>query len=63
MRLNLELLKQKREEAAIRMAKCKGQVTQHYNVRVRHLSYKPGNLVLYKNSVSRVLGTSKLDSN
>ena len=46
MRLNLDLLEQKREKAAIRMVKHKGQVTQHYNARVRHLSFKSGDLVL-----------------
>ena len=45
------------------MAKYKGQVARHYNARVRHLSFKLGDLVLRKNSLSRVLGTSKLDLN
>ncbi|XP_071921925.1 uncharacterized protein [Coffea arabica] len=63
LRLNLDLLEQRREEAAIRMAKYKGQVAQHYNARVRHLYFKPGDLVLRKNSVSRARGTSKLDPN
>ena len=63
MRFNLDLLEQKREEAAIRMAKYKGQVAQHYNARVRHLSFKQGDLVLRKNSVSRVSGASKLGPN
>ncbi|XP_027177519.1 uncharacterized protein LOC113776533 [Coffea eugenioides] len=63
LRLSLDLLEQRRDEAAIRMAKYKGQVTQHYNARVRHLYFKPGDLVLRKNSVSRARGTSKLDPN
>ncbi|XP_071933157.1 uncharacterized protein [Coffea arabica] len=63
MRLNLDLLEHRREEACIRMAKCKGQVVRYYNVRVRHLSFKPRDLVLRRNSVSRVGGTSKLDPN
>ena len=63
MRFNLDLLEQRREEAAIRMAKYKGQITRHYNAKVRHLSFKPGDLVLQKNSVSRTLGTNKLGPN
>ncbi|XP_071928262.1 uncharacterized protein [Coffea arabica] len=72
LRLSLDLLERRREEAAIRMAKYKGQVAQHYNARVRHLYFKPGDLVLRKNSVdlvlrknsvSRARGTSKLDPN
>ena len=63
MRLNLDLLEQRREEAAIRMAKYKGQVARHYNVRVRSLFFIPEDLVLRKNAVSRVLGTNKLGPN
>ncbi|XP_071924104.1 uncharacterized protein [Coffea arabica] len=50
-------------EAAIRMAKYKGQVARYYNARVRHLSFKPGDLVVRRNSVSRAVGTGKLDPN
>nr|XP_027088665.1 uncharacterized protein LOC113710014 [Coffea arabica] len=63
LRLNLDLLEGRREEAAIRMAKYKGQIARHYNARVRPLSFKPGDLVLRKNSVSRLQGTGKLDPN
>nr|XP_027086382.1 uncharacterized protein LOC113708109 [Coffea arabica] len=63
LRLNLDLLEGRREEAAIRMAKYKGQIARHYNVRVRPLSFKPGDLVLRKNSVSRLQGTGKLGPN
>ncbi|CDO99984.1 unnamed protein product [Coffea canephora] len=63
LRLNLDLLEARREEAVIRMAKYKGQIARHYNARVRPLSFKPGDLVLRKNSVSRLQGTGKLDPN
>ncbi|XP_071927641.1 uncharacterized protein [Coffea arabica] len=63
MRLNLDLVEHRREEAAIRMAKYKGQVARYYNARVRRISFKPGDLVLRKNSVSRAVGTGKLDPN
>ncbi|XP_071901953.1 uncharacterized protein [Coffea arabica] len=63
MRLNLDLLEYRREETTTRMAKYKGQVARYYNARVRSLSFKPGDLVLRKNSVSRTTGTGKLDPN
>ncbi|XP_071907810.1 uncharacterized protein [Coffea arabica] len=63
LRLNLDLLEVRREEAAIRMAKYKGQIARHYNARVRPLFFKPGDLVLRRNSVSRLQGTGKLDPN
>ncbi|XP_071912192.1 uncharacterized protein [Coffea arabica] len=63
MRLNLDLVEHRREEATIRMAKYKGQVARYYNARVKRISFKPGDLVLRKNSVSRAVGTGKLDPN
>ncbi|XP_071901042.1 uncharacterized protein [Coffea arabica] len=63
MRLNLDLLECRREEACIRMAKYKRQVARYYNARVRHLSFKLGDLVLRRNSVSRAGGTGKLNPN
>ncbi|XP_027096297.2 uncharacterized protein [Coffea arabica] len=63
MRLDLDLLEHKREEAAIRMAKYKSQVARYYNARVRQLSFRTGDLVLRKNSVNRAGGTGKLDPN
>ncbi|XP_071916252.1 uncharacterized protein [Coffea arabica] len=63
LRLNLDLLEGRREEAAIRMAKYKGLIARHYNARVGPLSFKPGDLVLRKNNVSRLQGAGKLDPN
>ncbi|XP_027099188.1 uncharacterized protein [Coffea arabica] len=63
MRFDLDMLEYRREEAAIRMAKYKGQIARYYNAMVRHLSFKSGDLVLRKNSVSRAVGTGKLDPN
>nr|XP_027102165.1 uncharacterized protein LOC113723098 [Coffea arabica] len=59
LRLNLDLLEGRREEAAILLT----LVARYYNARVRPLSFKPGDLVLRKNSVSRLQGTGKLDPN
>ncbi|XP_071902711.1 uncharacterized protein [Coffea arabica] len=52
MRFNLDLLEHRREEAVNIMAKYKGQVKRYYNAKVRHLAFKPGDLVLRRNSVS-----------
>ncbi|GJY50303.1 hypothetical protein Tco_0441150 [Tanacetum coccineum] len=35
LRLNLDLLEERRERAAIREAKAKSKMTKHYNARVR----------------------------
>ena len=63
MRFNPDLLEQQRKEAVIRMTKYKEQVARYYNANVRYLAFKLGDLVLQKNSVSRVMGTVKLDPN
>ena len=63
MPLNLDLLEQRREGTVIWIANYKGQVARHYNTKVRHLACKPGDLVLRGNSVSRAMGTGKLDPN
>ena len=63
MRYNLDMLKQKREKAVIRMAKYKGQIAQYYNTKVWQRSFKVEDLFLRKNSVSHVHVTNKLDPN
>lgn len=60
MRCNLDALEQRRQEAAVRMARYKHQVAWYYNSQVRHVYFKPGDLVLRKNSVSRVHEQNKL---
>ncbi|GJR52186.1 hypothetical protein Tco_1402707 [Tanacetum coccineum] len=54
MRLNLDLLTERREAAAIREARYKRKVEQYYNKRVRPLSFKVGEHVYRKNEASRV---------
>ncbi|XP_071921711.1 uncharacterized protein [Coffea arabica] len=63
LKCNLDLLEAKREEAVIRMAKYKSQLTRYHNARVRSTQYQPGDLVLRKNSVSRAHNSNKLDPN
>ncbi|GKF18020.1 hypothetical protein Tco_0062938 [Tanacetum coccineum] len=60
LEINLELLEEKREQAAIREAKSKRQMEKYYNPKVRNTSFKPGDLVYWSNEASRVEDTGKL---
>nr|GEV11131.1 reverse transcriptase domain-containing protein [Tanacetum cinerariifolium] len=60
MWLNLDLLTDWREAAAIREAWYKGKVEQCYNKRVRPMSFKVGEHVYQKNEASRVENLGKL---
>nr|GEX44237.1 reverse transcriptase domain-containing protein [Tanacetum cinerariifolium] len=54
IRLNLDLLQERREAAAVREAKCKAKMEQYYNKRVRHVSIRVGSFVYGKNEAIRV---------
>ncbi|GJV24844.1 reverse transcriptase domain-containing protein [Tanacetum coccineum] len=60
LRLNLNLLEERREIAAIREARYKQQVEKYYNKKVRHVQFKVGEFVLRRNEVSRAANTGKL---
>ncbi|GJU27456.1 reverse transcriptase domain-containing protein [Tanacetum coccineum] len=60
LEINLELLEEKREQAAIREAKSKRQMEKYYNNKVRNASFKPGDLVYRSNEASHVEDTGKL---
>ncbi|GJZ98862.1 hypothetical protein Tco_0671315 [Tanacetum coccineum] len=60
LRLNLDLLDERREITNIREAKYKQQVEKYYNKKVRHVQFKVGEFVLRKNEVSRAANTCKL---
>ncbi|GJY75525.1 reverse transcriptase domain-containing protein [Tanacetum coccineum] len=60
LRLNLDLLDERREIAAIREARYKQQVQKYYNKKVRHVQFKVGEFVLRRNEVSRAANTGKL---
>ncbi|GJX97806.1 reverse transcriptase domain-containing protein [Tanacetum coccineum] len=60
LEINLELLEEKREQAAIREAKSKRQMDKYYNTKVRNTSFKPGDLVYQSNEASYVEDTGKL---
>nr|GEV11415.1 reverse transcriptase domain-containing protein [Tanacetum cinerariifolium] len=55
--LNLDLLEEQREIAAIREAIYKQLVEKYYNKKVRHVQFKVGEFVLRKNKASRDANT------
>ncbi|GJY48844.1 hypothetical protein Tco_0438800 [Tanacetum coccineum] len=60
LEINLDLLEEKREQAAIREAKSKAKMERYYNSKVRSVSFKPGDLVYRNNDASRAEDTWKL---
>ncbi|GJR16163.1 reverse transcriptase domain-containing protein [Tanacetum coccineum] len=60
IRLNLDLLTERRELAAIREANYKTKLEQYCNKKVHLTSFKPGEFVFWKNEASRVEDQGKL---
>ncbi|GKC46472.1 reverse transcriptase domain-containing protein [Tanacetum coccineum] len=60
LRLNLDLLKEKWERAAICEAKAKRKMTKYYNARVRGVTFIPGDFVYRSNDASHVMAGGKL---
>nr|GEW68176.1 reverse transcriptase domain-containing protein [Tanacetum cinerariifolium] len=60
MRLNLDLLQERREMAAIREARYKTKMEQYYNKKVRPSGFRPGEFVFQRNKASRVEDQGKL---
>ncbi|GJW36855.1 reverse transcriptase domain-containing protein [Tanacetum coccineum] len=60
LRLNLNLLEERRKIAMIREARQKCQVEKYYNQRVCHKQFTVGEFVLRKNEVSKAGHTGKL---
>ncbi|GFZ00940.1 hypothetical protein Acr_14g0005750 [Actinidia rufa] len=52
LRVNLDLLEEKRENAELRQMAYKCQVAKYYNQKVKHRSFLPGDLVLRKVTLS-----------
>ncbi|GJU00474.1 hypothetical protein Tco_1110812 [Tanacetum coccineum] len=44
LEINLDLLEERREQAAIRKAKSKAKMEMYYNSKVRSVSFKPGDM-------------------
>ncbi|GJX41954.1 reverse transcriptase domain-containing protein [Tanacetum coccineum] len=60
IRLNLDLLQERREAAAIREARYKMKMEHYYNKRVCPVSFKVGEYVYRRNEASRVENLGKL---
>nr|GEW70262.1 reverse transcriptase domain-containing protein [Tanacetum cinerariifolium] len=60
LRLNLDLLEERRERAAICEAKAKSKMTKYYNARVRDIAFKPGDFVYRSNDASHAVAGGKL---
>ncbi|KAM0043511.1 putative nucleotidyltransferase, Ribonuclease H [Helianthus debilis subsp. tardiflorus] len=63
LRINLNLLKERREIAAIKETKYKRQLESYYNARMKKLNLVPGDLVLRANEVSLQESIGKLGPN
>ncbi|GKC01106.1 reverse transcriptase domain-containing protein [Tanacetum coccineum] len=60
LRLNMDLLQERREATVIRKAKYKTKMEQYYNQKVRLMSFKPDEYVFWRNEASRVEDQGKL---
>ncbi|GJT34612.1 reverse transcriptase domain-containing protein [Tanacetum coccineum] len=60
LEINLDLLEEKREHAAIQEAKSKAMMEKYYNARVRNTRFKPGDLVYQNNEASHAEDGGKL---
>ncbi|GJV25006.1 reverse transcriptase domain-containing protein [Tanacetum coccineum] len=60
LEINLDLLEERRDEAAIREAKSKAKMEKYYNAKVQNTSFKPGVLVYRNNDASQAEDTGKL---
>ncbi|GJW43934.1 reverse transcriptase domain-containing protein [Tanacetum coccineum] len=60
LRLNLDLLEERRERAAIREAKTKLKMTKYYNAKVRGVTFRPGDFVYHSNEASHAMDGGKI---
>nr|GEV81719.1 reverse transcriptase domain-containing protein [Tanacetum cinerariifolium] len=60
LRLNLDLLEERRECAAIREAKAKVKMTKYYNTWVRGVAFRPGDFFYRSNQTSHAMEGGKL---
>nr|GEZ16163.1 putative reverse transcriptase domain, ribonuclease H-like domain protein [Tanacetum cinerariifolium] len=63
LRLNLDLLEERRDLTALRKARYKQHMEQYYNSKVHHTYLKVGDFVLRKNEACRQEGQRKLNPN
>nr|GFB15126.1 reverse transcriptase domain-containing protein [Tanacetum cinerariifolium] len=60
LRLNLDLLEERRKLATINEARSKSKMTKYYNSRVYSVAFQPGNLVYRSNDASHAAAGGKL---
>ncbi|GJT67982.1 hypothetical protein Tco_1019462 [Tanacetum coccineum] len=60
LRLNLDLLEERRDGAAIREAKAKLNMKKYYNAKVRGVTFRPGDFVYRSNDASHTIDGGKL---
>ncbi|GJT83764.1 reverse transcriptase domain-containing protein [Tanacetum coccineum] len=60
LRLNLDLLEERPERAAIHEAKAKLNMKKYYNARVRGVTFRPGDFVYRSNDASHAVDGGKL---
>nr|GEZ61065.1 reverse transcriptase domain-containing protein [Tanacetum cinerariifolium] len=60
LRLNFDLLEERRELAAMSEAKSKSKMMKYYNYRVRSVAFKPGDFVYCSNDASQAVAGGKL---
>ncbi|GKA65691.1 reverse transcriptase domain-containing protein [Tanacetum coccineum] len=58
--LNLDILEERREKAAVRKAKSKAKMEKYYNARVRSTTFCPGEFVYRSNEASNAKNSGKL---
>ncbi|GJZ95990.1 reverse transcriptase domain-containing protein [Tanacetum coccineum] len=60
LEINLDLIEEKRKQAAIQEGKSKKKMEKYYNSRVRGTSFKPGDMVYRSNEASHARDEGKL---
>nr|GEV30336.1 reverse transcriptase domain-containing protein [Tanacetum cinerariifolium] len=63
LRLNLNLLEERRERAAVCEARAKSKMMKYYNASVHGVAFKPGDFVYRSNDVSHAIAGGKLGPN
>lgn len=58
--IDLDLLEERRQHAAIREAKAKSKMKKYYDAKVRNTSFRPGDFVYRANDASHAEDTGKL---
>ncbi|GJS14563.1 hypothetical protein Tco_0409035 [Tanacetum coccineum] len=61
LEISLDLIEEKREQAAIQEAKSKAKLEKYYNSKVRSTSFRPGDMVYHSNDASHSMDEENLD--